>query len=557
MRGLADAYRRVLRNTNLTRLLAGEFVSSIGDWLYLVAILVLLYERTEDAVLLGIVGAVRVLPYMVLSIPAGFAADRFDRRRILIATDVARGLLMLVMAVLVASGADIVAIIAVALAATCFSAFFGPAIGAYLPSLIRDESDLGPANTAFATLNEVTTIIGPAVAAIVVVSLDLSVAFVLNAISFGLVAIVLWTLPSTGRAVAAMDDDEAPAGSGFHWREAIRPLSALAVMDGASSFVYGGLSVLTVVIAYDQLGSGEAGTGLLNAAVGVGGVLGSVVTGALVLRRRLGPPILLGAAVLGLGLVVLGLSGSLLVSVVAMAAASAGALLTEVIYTTLLQRIAPDDVRGRAFGVMDTVDVVLFAAGSFLIPAATVAFGIAPVLIASGVGVVIVISVSTVLLGDWATQAPPEDAVRSRLSRVPAVAGLPPARLEAAERRAAVQPMVAGEVVVAQGDEADRFYVIAAGSVEVTQVAPGVSEPVVLRQMGEGEAFGEIGILSGVPRTATVTATTDGTLLALDKQAFLDLVSESPELDFPVYDPYMGRAPARVPRREVGIAPIA
>ena len=91
MRGFLVAYRRVLRDARLTRLLAGETVSSIGDWIYLVAILVLIYERTGDPVLLGLVGAARVAPYVVLSIPAGIVADRYDRRRILIVTDLARG----------------------------------------------------------------------------------------------------------------------------------------------------------------------------------------------------------------------------------------------------------------------------------------------------------------------------------------------------------------------------------------------------------------------------------------------------------------------------------
>ena len=82
---------------------------------------------------------------------------------------------------------------------------------------------------------------------------------------------------------------------------------------------------------------------------------------------------------------------------------------------------------------------------------------------------------------------------------------------------------------------------------EVTPVPQGGGEPVVLRRMGRGEAFGESGLLSGVPRTATVTAVTEGTLLALDKDAFLDFLAAAPELDFPTYDPYMGRGPARVP----------
>ncbi len=561
MRGVAEAYGRVLRDRQLARLLGGEFVSSIGDWLYLVAILVLLYERTQDAVLLGLVGAVRVLPYIVLSIPAGIVADRFDRRTILIVTDLARGALMLLLAALVAAGADVAIVIGVAIAAACFSAFFGPAIGAYLPSLVRDESLLGPANTAYATLNEVTLIVGPALGALIVASLDLSVAFVLNAVSFGIVAAVLWTLPSGRGTPLGPGDGTASESTGsgarsgssgsFRWREALRPLTALAVMDGASSFVFGGISVLSVVIAFELLDAGETGTGLLNAAVGIGGLVGSLLTSVLVLRRRLGPPILLGAAVMGVSVAVLGLSGSMGLSMVAMAAASGGALLTEVIYTTLLQRIAPDEVRGRAFGVMETADVLLFAAGSFTLPALASVVGLEAVMLTSGVAVIGVIAVSTWFLGEWATQAPPADAARSTLAAVAGFARLSPARLEAAERRAIVAPMAASEVIIRQGDEADRFYVIVEGQVEVSQALPEGSSR-ILRRMGEGESFGEIGLLSGVPRTATVTALTAGRLLALDKEAFLELVAESTQLDFPVYDPYLGLAAVRVSDPRLG-----
>lgn len=92
------AYRRLLANGPIVRLLRGEFVSSIGDWLYMVAVLVVVWDVTRDPILLGVVGLARVAPQVVLSVPAGIVADRFDRRLVLIATDLVRGALMLVLA---------------------------------------------------------------------------------------------------------------------------------------------------------------------------------------------------------------------------------------------------------------------------------------------------------------------------------------------------------------------------------------------------------------------------------------------------------------------------
>src|SRR5688572_32328631 len=190
------AYRRVLGNGALARLLFGEFVSSIGDWLYLVALLVLIWNETQDALTLGIIGAARIVPYILLSVPAGIVADRYDRRKVLLFTDIVRGLLMLVIAAAVAFGAPIIVIVGLAITATCFSAFFSPAIGAYLPSLVRDESELGPANSAWASLDNLAFFLGPTFAAILLSIGSLPLAFVLNSFTFFFVAAVLWRLPS-------------------------------------------------------------------------------------------------------------------------------------------------------------------------------------------------------------------------------------------------------------------------------------------------------------------------------------------------------------------------
>ena len=161
-------YRQLLGNRQLTKLLLGEFVSSIGDWLYLVALVVVVYDETGDPVILGIVGAARLVPYFVLSIPAGVISDRFDRRLILLVSDLARAVCMLLLAFLVAVDAGILPIAIVTVIATCFSTFFYPGFGALMPSLVRDESEFGPANSAWATLDNLAWVIGPAIESCVV-----------------------------------------------------------------------------------------------------------------------------------------------------------------------------------------------------------------------------------------------------------------------------------------------------------------------------------------------------------------------------------------------------
>jgi MFS family permease len=565
--GVIAAYRRVFGNPALARLLFGEFVSSVGDWLYLVALLVVVYAESNDVLALGVIGAARILPYVLLSIPAGIAADRFDRRKILIVTDVARGLLMLLIAAAVAVGAPVIVIVGLAVTATCFASFFSPAIGSFLPSLVRDESELGPANSAWSSLDNLAFFIGPALAAVLLSLGNLVLAFLLNALTFGIVALVLWRLPSqparatTPAAGAAADGDAvvadadavvadarpqpaaaavpAPASMRSQLSGLGRPLLALGLINIVSGFVFGGLSVMTVILAFDVFGVGDAGTGLLNSAVGVGGIVGAVVAGALVLRRRLGPPLAVGALVVGLSVAALGQLEAFSLALVAMAIASAGSLLVEIVTTTLFQRIVPDAIRGRALGTMETVSVLAYAAGSFVLPVAG-AGQPGAVLLGSGIAMGVAGVLTTLLLGRYALQEPAIDPARRRLAEVDLFAGLPPARLEAAMRAAVVVDVPAGEVVIRQGDAADRFYVIAEGEVEVTQVGSAGGAPVVLRRLGSGDFFGEFGLLSGVPRTATVTALTDLRLAALDREPFLELVSAGPGLTYRLLDVHRG-----------------
>jgi MFS family permease len=541
-------YRRVLRNPALARLLFGEFVSSVGDWLYLVALLVVVYAEQNDAVALGIIGAARVLPYVFLSVPAGIVADRFDRRMVLIVTDVARGLIMLVIAAAVLLDAPVIVIVALAILATCFSAFFSPTIGAFLPTLVRDESELGPANSAWASLDNLAFFVGPAVAALLLGVGGLVMAFLINALTFGVVAIVLWRLPVPRRAAPtagtlgeAAGDEAAAMPTGL--RQALvpirRPLAALLAISLVGGFVFGGLGVMTVILAVDVFGTGETGTGLLNSAIGVGGVLGALTGGVLVLRRRLGPPLLGGSLVIGAGVALLGVVPDFALAMAAMAGAAAGAMLVDIVSTTLFQRVVPDAVRGRALGIMETLYVLAYSAGSFAMPVLG-AGDPGPIFIGSGVAMAISGVLALVLLGRHAVIEPRADDIRRRLADVPLFAGLPPARLEPAMRAATVRPMSAGEVLIRQGEEADRFYVIAEGEVEVTQADPASGVPQVLRRMGPADVFGEIGLLSGVPRTATVTAITGGTLLALDREPFLQLVATGPGLTYRLLDLHRG-----------------
>ena len=565
MRALA-AYRGLLVNRPLAKLLGGEFVSAIGDWLYIVAILVVIYRETGDPTLLGVFGAARTLPYVLLSIPAGFAADRFDRRLILLVTDLLRGACMLAIAGLVLVDGPVAWIITFSILAACGSTFFYPAIGAYLPSLVKDERELGPANSAWSSLDNVGFVVGPALGGILVAAGGVTLAFVINAGTFLVIAAILWTLPPSygGRSVATAPNDarEAPATdapaaetttpvtapASIAPRSGVlgtigRPLAGIGLIHFLGYGLTGGIPVLTVLLATDTLHAGEAATGLLNAAIGIGGVTGALVSGAFVLRRRLAPTLVLGVAAIAIGLVVLGLAGTIVTAMVGIAFAAAGNLVLEVVTTTIFQRVTPDAIRGRGLGVLMTISTLAEVIGALALPVLVAAFGAWPTLGVLG-GVMAVGGVVAVgLIGPASTRPEsPFEAILGRVARLPLFTGVRSSNLERALTKLIEVPVTAGQVVVRQGAPADRFYIIVRGTFGVSQITDAGTE-VELRRLGPDDVFGELGLLRGGARTATVTAETDGLVLALERTDFLALVGRAESLRSRLLGLYEAQSP--------------
>lgn len=540
MRALA-AYRGLLSNRPLTKLLGGEFVSAIGDWLYIVALLVVIYGETGDPFVLGLFGAARVAPYILLSIPAGVVADRFDRRLILLVTDLARGASMLAMAFVVAFDGPIWALVVLSVLAACGSTFFYPAIGAYIPNLAADERQLGPANSAWASLDNLGFVVGPVLGGLLVAGGGTTFAFVINAATFVVIAVILWGLPPSSNVRFAdprpADDrgSVAPATT-----PAVVPLAGIAVIRFVDGVIFGGVGVLTVVLATDILQAGADATGYLNAAIGIGGVAGAVVSGVLVLRRNLASALLAGAGVLALGSLALGFADTLVLAMGAIVLISAGHLVLEVLAATLLQRVTTDAVRGRAVGALMTVETLAEGVGSFLLPVLAIGTGTAAVLGTLAALMVAAALAGLVLVGGAANRAPtPFESTIARVAQLPLFAGATGSSLEAALDRLVPIPVAAGQAVVRQGEAADRFYIIESGTFVVTQDAADGSTREI-RTLAADDVFGELGLLRGAPRSATVTAATDGLVLALDGPSFLAMVSGAASIRgrlLDLYDP--------------------
>ncbi len=448
------------------------------------------------------------------------------------------------------ANASVVLIIGVTIAATCFSAFFGPAIGSYLPTVVGDERDLGPANSLWATLDNLAFFIGPAVAGLLIAAGGLGFAFLLNALSFGFVALIMLTLPR-GRPGASIAVDvvvpdgepEPPPTVGppaVSQSELLRRIAGPVLVDAATSISGLGLSILLVLVAIDQLEAGPQAVGYLEAASGVGGVVAGILAGWFV-GRRMDAPLLGSAIAAAVGLSVLAVTDSLPVALVVVAIGVGGMLIMDIVVTTLVQRMIPDELRGRAMGVLQLTGFSAGLAGSLLAPIFASWLGIGVVLVGMGVMLVGAALAAVIILSrQGVLRARTDlDPRRVELLRSTILVGAAAARLESAAMSLAEVSVAAGDVVIHEGEPSDRFYLIAEGRFGVTQLGAD-GQVVSLREIGPADPFGEIGLLTGAPRSATVTALTEGRLFALDRDEFLSLVSSGPDLSMGLLELYRG-----------------
>ncbi len=289
----------------------------------------------------------------------------------------------------------------------------------------------------------------------------------------------------------------------------------------AQTFVAGLLNVLVVVIALEMLERGEGWVGLLNGAIGIGGLIGVAVSAGVVLRRGIASVFGAGTVLFGAPLLLIAAWEEPLVAVAAMALIGVGNTLADVSSSTLLQRAVDDAVLARVFAVLESLAIGTIAVGGLLAPVAVDVLGERGALIVAGALLPIVVLCTLVPLRALDAAAGPPVQVLDLLRALPIFAPLSQPVLERLAFDAELVERPAGEIF-AQGDPGDRFYVIADGTVAVTV------DGVHVRTESRGEAFGEIALLRDTPRTATVTATTPVTLYALGRDAFITAVTGHP-----------------------------
>lgn len=378
-----------LKNRSFRRLAASLAASQIGDWLYNVALLMLVFERTGSASWVALTTAARVVPIVALGPLGGVVADRFDRRRVMIASDVVRMGLMAALAFVAITGLPIVLIPLLAAAATAAATPYPPSVAASTPRLVAD-ADLPAANALRSAIGAAGIVVGPALGTILLVVASPAVAILANAGTFAVSALLVASIAG-GPAFAPSADGGSGASVLSDLREgaaALRrsvPVLLVVGADVAVSAVYGAQTVLLVLLGR-ELGGGD-GYGLLIAAIGLGGLVGAGLGGRAAGRHR-STAVLVGALlVVAAAMALLGVSPSLPAAMALAAVGGSGAVVVEVLAETRMQRLLDEAVLARAYGLALPAALAGIVAGALIAAPLASTFGLTAAFVATGAAV--------------------------------------------------------------------------------------------------------------------------------------------------------------------------
>jgi predicted MFS family arabinose efflux permease len=517
-----DALRDVLRLPHVRRLELAWGLSLVGFFASAIALFVYAFDE-GGAPLVAIYGVARAAPGAIVTPALLSLTDRVPADRLLRATTAARAVLIALASAAVELHASPAVVLTLASMSASMTATFRPAQAASLPWLARTPAELTAANVAATMSENIAALVGPALAGVVLAItgvgsvLGLAAAF-LGAAFLALLRVRVPAVAQDARRTTSRGPLHDLAEGAASLVRIARP-AGYVVLGFAQTFVRGALLVLLVVVALDVLSLGSGGVGWLNAAIGVGGLIGGALATRLARLSRLGRLFVVGVALWGLPLLALGATSTPAIAYLALAIVGIGNALEDASAFTLLPRLLGNRNTAPALGALEIVFFAGVSAGSVAAPAISHWLGPrgALMLIGGTLAVLAFAYLPRFSQIDRTTPTPgPEIALLRNLAMF---APLPVAtidQLATGLERHEYQP---GETVIREGDRGDRFYIIVRGRVHVT--ARGKS----VRYLEAGDCFGEIALLRDVPRIATVTAADRLHTVALTRTDFLTAVT--------------------------------
>jgi hypothetical protein len=406
---------------------------------------------------------------------------------------------------------------------------YQPAAGALTPEIVS-EKDLAAANSMFSALENIVVVIGPAIGGLLLLTGRPFIGVLINAVSFLLSAVVISRLRVRSRGSGEDDGGTLrQLTSGFRALAGKPVALAVVLFCALDSAGYGVTTVLYVPLSV-RLGTGPNGSSYLLAGSALGGLIGAVLANRLSGASRLAPVIMASICVQSLPfLATIPLHTPWLAAILQLIS-GIGMIIVDVLALTTLQRDLAGDMLGRVLGAFGTVTLAGLLLASLVtgILLAHVSLDVMLALVGLGLPALGLVGLPVLLRADG-TLAAAADRLRpvvDLLSELDLLAGADRGTLERLAAAATEVVVPAGTVLIRQGDEADALWILTRGELAVSVAGDG-PQPRELAPVTAPGYVGELGLLHGIPRTATVVTSRDSTLLRISGRDFLSALQTS------------------------------
>ena len=493
-----------------------------------------------------VIALVQIVPGVVFSLFLAALADYVRPTRMLVVSYAALTVSITSLAAAVALKSPFAVVLVLASLTSLTTNAAKPSHAALLPGVVRTPDELTAANVMGGWADGAANLLGPGLVSVTYVvggaSLALGVMAALTSISVALVVGVHG--PRAAVAFVVRRDEVAAESHSPHRRRERSSTSRQALTTGMfrlrssmrqsremgdllilHTFYYvvvGALDLLCVLLALRYLHMGRGGPGLLNSAMGAGGLCAGVFTIFLVGSRRLVSVLTVSVGVALVALALIGAWRSVALTIALVVVVGIGGSIFDTTGQTLMQRVAPSDSIAGSFSIREALANLGLALGVILVRVVIALFGMKAALLAPAiVGGLLVVALWRRLRSiDDAAVVPQVEIQLLRSLRLFSALSMP--TIEGLARRLTPEFVTRGVKVITQGDPGDSYYCVADGALSVTRDGRPVG------RLTRGDGFGELALLRNVPRQATVTADSDSVLYRLNKSSFLAMISSSP-----------------------------
>lgn len=373
--GVIRSYAGVARSPRYFPLWLSQLVSNLGDTLHYIALVVLVYQLTGRGVAVAVLVAAEVVPVLLLGPVAGVVIDRLDRKMVLIGADLFRAALAL--SLVWPQGAWHAYLVAAGMAAG--NTFFSPTVQAVIPVLTTEEERLAANSVSWST-GRLVQIMASAIAGGLIAVVGTDAAFATNALTFVVSALLIARLAIPAHAGQLGSDTKrgltsyfADAKAGLRYATRDHLVSRLLLVQALASLAVGATGAMLVILSERHLGLAPAGFAWLTGAIGVGALVGPLIPNTLAKDYRDARWLFVPYVIRGIGDVLIAVFTPLPIALVILFVYGLNTSTGMVVYSSTIQGVVPDAVRGRVFTLLDVtwnaVRLLSLAIGALLVDA--------------------------------------------------------------------------------------------------------------------------------------------------------------------------------------------